>query len=85
MSSRSFATHRLIAITALPVLLAVGCSSGGDDPIDNDPVTSVGEGTVVPPDNQGVGGGEPIDNLDDDANDPAQGVDESDVDSNNGG
>ncbi len=84
MTSRLLTARRLLAIAAVPALLAVGCSASDDEPVDETP-TDV-DGTVNPPVQQGVGGGEPVDNLDDgETQQPAQGGGNSDLDSNNGG
>ena len=63
--------------------LAACSSDGTDDPSnDGDPDTPVDEGTVVPPVDVGVGGGAPVDNLDEDVNQGGIGNPQSDVDNN---
>lgn len=69
----------LLAVTAAgALLLASACSS--DDAGDDDDPPAV-EGTVVPPDPNGVGGGVPVDNLNPDVADQSfQTVDDVDGD-----
>ncbi len=80
--------RRSLAALTVVGLSVAGCGgSGGDEPLDDvDPSTPVDQGSVVPPVDQGVGGGEPVDNLNDgESQQPAQGGGDSDLESNNGG
>jgi hypothetical protein len=69
-----------VAIGCLAAVSFTACASDtSDDPTnDGDPDTPVDEGTVVPPDDIGVGGGAPVDNLDE----GGIGNPQSDVDNN---
>lgn len=78
-------TRLLVAALAVPVLVLAGCSSSDEEEDlfdDGDPDTPVDMGTVVPPDDQGVGGGAPVDNVDEDFNEGGIGNPQSDVDNN---
>ena len=65
-ASRPSSLRRALAGAVLPALVVASCGSAPDDdpPADGgaseDPADA---GTVVPPDDIGVGGGEPIDDL----------------------
>ncbi|MGB3737350.1 MAG: hypothetical protein WA964_20520 [Ilumatobacter sp.] len=74
----------LVAGLAAGALTVAGCSSGGEDDLfdDGDPSTPVDQGTVVPPNDIGAGGGAPSDNLDQDVNEGGIGNPQSDVDNN---
>ena len=82
---RTDLARRTAAVVAVAALSFAGCSGsdGDDDPLnDGDPSTPVDDGTVVPPDDNGVGGGEPVDNLDEDVNQGGIGNPQEDVDNN---
>ncbi len=83
--SRMSLARRTTVVLAVSLLSIAGCSGsdGGDDPLDDgDPTTPVDLGTVVPPVNNGVGGGAPVDNLDEDVNQGGIGNPQTDVDNN---
>ena len=56
------AQGRSLAILGVAALAVSAC---GSDTAEDDPTQPVDSGTVVPPDDSGVGGGVPIDNLND--------------------
>ena len=85
MSSRTRSARRSVAVLSIAALTFVGCSGsdGDDDPLnDGDPSTPVDQGSVVPPVQNGVGGGAPVDNLDEDVNEGGIGNPQEDVDNN---
>ncbi|MFN3255319.1 MAG: hypothetical protein ACE37B_06460 [Ilumatobacter sp.] len=57
-------------VPALMALTLAGAACGSDDGSDPEPTDPpVNEGTVIPPEDVGIGGGVPVDNLDPDVAD----------------
>lgn len=73
-----------VSVAALGTLSLAGCGSDSQvDPLDDgDPSTPVDQGTVVPDDPNGVGGGAPVDNVDEEFNNGDLGNQDSDGDNN---
>ena len=59
---RSNWSRRAISLAVVPLLAVAACSDGDDDEPD---VPATFDGTAVPDGGDGVGGGEPVDNLED--------------------
>lgn len=73
----------VVAALAVSTIAVAGCSSSDQEEDlfnDGDPNTPVDVGTVVPPVDQGVGGGAPVDNVNEDFNEGGIGNPESDPD-----